>query len=140
MKKEENRNGVSSVGDSSNKMVPHGDIFRIFTNLHDNSFPVAHVNKLLLICHFDSLMGWKGISNASSRWISIFSPSLLISIYRPLCNTICTKKSHTELYWYFNCFSSVPPTVPPMLWIPHQLIGATAGNNITLECFTEAHP
>ncbi|KAL7641874.1 UNVERIFIED_CONTAM: hypothetical protein RMT77_007748 [Armadillidium vulgare] len=43
-----------------------------------------------------------------------------------------------------------PPTVskrilvsvdfPPMLWIPHQLIGANIGSQVTLECFTEAHP
>ncbi|ROT85235.1 lachesin [Penaeus vannamei] len=43
-----------------------------------------------------------------------------------------------------------PPTVskrilvsvdfPPMLWIPHQLIGAAQGQTVVLECFTEAHP
>ncbi|XP_076038503.1 lachesin-like isoform X2 [Oratosquilla oratoria] len=43
-----------------------------------------------------------------------------------------------------------PPTVskrilvsvdfPPMLWIPHQLIGAAQGTQVVLECFTEAHP
>jgi hypothetical protein len=27
-----------------------------------------------------------------------------------------------------------------MLWIPHQLVGAPVGFNVTLECFTEAHP
>lgn len=27
-----------------------------------------------------------------------------------------------------------------MLWIPHQLVGAPIGFNVTLECFTEAHP
>lgn len=30
--------------------------------------------------------------------------------------------------------------VPPMLWIPHQLVGVPLNFNITLECFTEAHP
>ena len=30
--------------------------------------------------------------------------------------------------------------VPPQLRIPHQLIGAPLGFNVTLECFTEAHP
>ncbi|CAL4220700.1 unnamed protein product, partial [Meganyctiphanes norvegica] len=43
-----------------------------------------------------------------------------------------------------------PPTVskrilvsvdfPPMLWIPHQLIGAARGSKVIIECFTEAHP
>ncbi|KAG8229138.1 hypothetical protein J437_LFUL009727 [Ladona fulva] len=30
--------------------------------------------------------------------------------------------------------------IPPMLWIPHQLVGAPLGYSVTLECFTEAHP
>ncbi|CAO1386641.1 unnamed protein product [Diamesa tonsa] len=46
--------------------------------------------------------------------------------------------------------NSVPPSVskrikvsvdfPPMLWIPHQLVGVPLNYNVTLECFTEAHP
>jgi len=28
----------------------------------------------------------------------------------------------------------------PMIWIPNQLIGAAVGNNVTLECITEAMP
>ncbi|XP_012136838.1 lachesin isoform X2 [Megachile rotundata] len=46
--------------------------------------------------------------------------------------------------------NGVPPTVskqikvsvdfPPMLWIPHQLVGAPLGSAVTLECHTEAHP
>ncbi|XP_065084279.1 lachesin [Ochlerotatus camptorhynchus] len=52
----------------------------------------------------------------------------------------------------YLCIASngVPPTVskrikvsvdfPPMLWIPHQLVGVPLSFNITLECFTEAHP
>lgn len=31
-------------------------------------------------------------------------------------------------------------TVPPMLWIPHQLVGVSEGFDVTLECFSEAHP
>lgn len=27
-----------------------------------------------------------------------------------------------------------------MLLIPHQLVGAPEGYNVTIECFTEAHP
>lgn len=30
--------------------------------------------------------------------------------------------------------------VPPMLWIPHQLVGAPLGYSVVLECYTEAHP
>ncbi|KAL9706641.1 hypothetical protein quinque_010159 [Culex quinquefasciatus] len=52
----------------------------------------------------------------------------------------------------YLCIASngVPPTVskrikvsvdfPPMLWIPHQLVGVPLNFNVTLECFTEAHP
>lgn len=27
-----------------------------------------------------------------------------------------------------------------MLWIPHQLVGVSEGFDVTLECFSEAHP
>ncbi|KAF8763405.1 Lachesin like protein [Argiope bruennichi] len=31
-------------------------------------------------------------------------------------------------------------TFPPMIWIPNQLVGASDGQTIALECNTEAHP
>lgn len=41
----------------------------------------------------------------------------------------------------FNVFmKSYRVAVPPMLSIPHQLVSAPIGYNVTLECFTEAHP
>ncbi|KYN02994.1 Lachesin [Cyphomyrmex costatus] len=52
----------------------------------------------------------------------------------------------------YLCIASngIPPTVskqikvsvdfPPMLWIPHQLVGAPLGYSVILECYTEAHP
>ncbi|CAG9816830.1 unnamed protein product [Phaedon cochleariae] len=61
------------------------------------------------------------------------------------------KISRLEMGAYL-CIASngVPPTVskrikvsvdfPPMLWIPHQLVGAPVGYSVTLECFTEAYP
>ena len=42
-------------------------------------------------------------------------------------------------YVFHNCallFSTVPPT----LWISHQLIGASVGQSAELECLTAAHP
>lgn len=30
--------------------------------------------------------------------------------------------------------------VPPMIWIPHQLVGIPLTYNVTLECFVEAFP
>ncbi|KAL1493396.1 hypothetical protein ABEB36_011457 [Hypothenemus hampei] len=62
-----------------------------------------------------------------------------------------TKISRLDMGAYL-CIASngVPPTVskrikvsvdfPPMLWIPHQLVGAPLAYSVTLECFTEAHP
>ncbi|XP_060515834.1 lachesin isoform X2 [Cylas formicarius] len=62
-----------------------------------------------------------------------------------------TKISRLDMGAYL-CIAKngVPPTVskqikvsvdfPPMLWIPHQLVGAPLAYSVTLECFTEAHP
>ncbi|XP_014204982.1 lachesin-like [Copidosoma floridanum] len=62
-----------------------------------------------------------------------------------------TKISRLDMGNYL-CIASngVPPSVskqikvsvdfPPMLWIPHQLVGVPLGYTITLECHTEAHP
>ncbi|CAG2113521.1 unnamed protein product [Medioppia subpectinata] len=39
--------------------------------------------------------------------------------------------------------NGVPPSVsrlPPMIWIPNQLIGASIGGEVTLDCNTEAFP
>lgn len=32
------------------------------------------------------------------------------------------------------------PPVPPVLWIPNQLVGAALGRDVTLDCHTEAYP
>ncbi|XP_071530128.1 lachesin-like isoform X2 [Panulirus ornatus] len=62
-----------------------------------------------------------------------------------------SKVSRMDMGAYL-CIASngYPPTVskrilvsvdfPPMLWIPHQLIGSARGKTVVLECFTEAHP
>uniref|UniRef100_A0A1A9V9M6 Ig-like domain-containing protein n=1 Tax=Glossina austeni TaxID=7395 RepID=A0A1A9V9M6_GLOAU len=62
-----------------------------------------------------------------------------------------TRISRLDMGAYL-CIASngVPPTVskrikvsvdfPPMLTIPHQLVGAPEGFNVTIECLTEAHP
>lgn len=31
-------------------------------------------------------------------------------------------------------------SVPPMIWIQNQLVGAVEGNSLTLECNSEAYP
>lgn len=43
------------------------------------------------------------------------------------------------LFHYQSCLSSIE-TVPPMLSIPNQLEAAYLGQNVTLECQTEAYP
>lgn len=40
----------------------------------------------------------------------------------------------------FVTFSRLLFIVPPQLLIPHQLVSVPHGFNVTLECFTEAHP
>ncbi|XP_017778664.1 PREDICTED: lachesin-like isoform X2 [Nicrophorus vespilloides] len=66
-------------------------------------------------------------------------------------NLELTKISRLDMGAYL-CIASngVPPAVskrikvsvdfPPMLLIPHQLVGAPLAYSVTLECFTEAHP
>lgn len=39
----------------------------------------------------------------------------------------------------FMCFCSLL-AVPPMIWIQNQLVGAMEGQQITLECHSEAYP
>ncbi|XP_076304917.1 lachesin-like [Tachypleus tridentatus] len=62
-----------------------------------------------------------------------------------------TKVSRLHMGAYL-CIASngVPPSVsrrivlqvnfPPMIWIPHQLVGSLVWSNVTLECHTEAFP
>lgn len=49
-----------------------------------------------------------------------------------------------HIFFYFNAhFSSCIRflrLVPPMVWIPQQLVGTPVGYNVTLECFIEAYP
>ena len=42
-----------------------------------------------------------------------------------------------EIYFYFLKFNF---SVPPMFWIPNQLEGAYVGQDVTLECHSEAFP
>lgn len=46
---------------------------------------------------------------------------------------------HIYYVIFFSCrFISI--AVPPMVWIPQQLVGTPVGYNVTLECFIEAYP
>jgi len=40
--------------------------------------------------------------------------------------------------WSFSLYCIV--SVPPMFWIPNQLEGAYMGQDVTLECHSEAFP
>lgn len=47
---------------------------------------------------------------------------------------------HNNLF-YFLCVRAVFfSTVPPMIWIQNQLVGAQEGQSVTLECTSEAYP
>lgn len=40
----------------------------------------------------------------------------------------------------FIIYARVQHTVPPMIWVQNQLVGAYEGQRITLECQSEAYP
>ncbi len=52
----------------------------------------------------------------------------LFLIYKPILNCC-------QFGLIYNFVS-----VPPMIWIPNQLIGASIGGEVTLDCNTEAFP
>ncbi|KAM7351030.1 dpr-interacting protein zeta [Cochliomyia hominivorax] len=107
-------------------------------------------------------------SNISLRCRASGSPKPIIKWKRDDNSRITISKNHIVNEWEgdtleitrisrldmgaYLCIASngVPPTVskrikvsvdfPPMLLIPHQLVGAPEGFNVTIECFTEAHP
>lgn len=107
-------------------------------------------------------------SNISLRCRASGSPTPIIKWKRDDNSKIAINKNYVVNEWEGNtleitrisrldmgaylCIASngVPPTVskrikvsvdfPPMLLIPHQLVGAPEGFNVTIECFTEAHP
>lgn len=107
-------------------------------------------------------------SNISLRCRATGSPTPTVKWKRDDNSKIALNKSTTVNEWEgdvleisrisrldmgaYLCIASngVPPTVskrikvsvdfPPMLLIPHQLVGAPEGYNVTIECFTEAHP
>ncbi|XP_059488830.1 neurotrimin-like isoform X3 [Neocloeon triangulifer] len=107
-------------------------------------------------------------ANVTLTCVATGSPSPSVRWKRDDGNKINLNKSHSVIEYEgevleltrisrldmgaYLCIASngVPPTVskrikvsvdfPPMLWIPHQLVGAPIGFSVTLECFTEAHP
>ncbi|XP_055297159.1 lachesin-like [Sitodiplosis mosellana] len=107
-------------------------------------------------------------SNVSLRCRASGSPTPTVKWKRDSMEKIAINKSLVVSEWdgdtleisrisrldmgSYLCIASnnVPPTVskrikvsvdfPPMLWIPHQLVGAAEGFSVTLECFSEAHP
>lgn len=49
---------------------------------------------------------------------------------------LCTMYNNLiNLFVYLNVL-----TVPPMIWIQNQLVGAQEGQSVTLECMSEAYP
>ncbi|CAG2060934.1 unnamed protein product, partial [Timema podura] len=74
---------------------------------------------------------------------------LAASVEGPVFNITRVNRLHMGAYL---CIASngVPPTVskrimlivhfPPMIWIQNQLVGAHEGQQMTLECHSEAYP
>ncbi|XP_076475383.1 lachesin isoform X2 [Bombus vancouverensis nearcticus] len=107
-------------------------------------------------------------ANVSLTCKATGSPKPAISWKRDDSSKISINKTYSVLEWkgetleitrisrldmgVYLCIATngVPPTVskqikvsvdfPPMLWIPHQLVGAPSDHTVTLECHTEAHP
>ena len=53
----------------------------------------------------------------------------------------CKNTWNTSMkFAYFKIVRFFLFTVPPTLWISHQLIGASVGQSAELECLTAAHP
>lgn len=49
-------------------------------------------------------------------------------------------QSHGEFHFFPFLFFLLYTTVPPMVWIQNQLVGAAIGQRISLECQSEAFP
>lgn len=45
-----------------------------------------------------------------------------------------------KLAWEMRNVMDFVISVPPMIWIQNQLVGAVEGNSLTLECNSEAYP
>lgn len=64
-------------------------------------------------------------------WIVIDQCDKILSFTQHLHKRKCTDQ-------ILSCY--LVSIVPPMVWIPHQLVGIPIGYNVSLECFIEAHP
>lgn len=53
---------------------------------------------------------------------------------------VCVLPLTTSMMKCHNNFPFVLISVPPMIWIQNQLVGAAIGQKVTLECNSEAYP
>ncbi|XP_046403486.1 lachesin-like isoform X2 [Ischnura elegans] len=119
-------------------------------NLSSSDVIVREGANVTLTCHAS------GSPPPSVRWKRDDGSNIAINKSHTLTEFVgevleLTRISRLDMGAYL-CIASngVPPTVskrikvsvdfPPMLWIPHQLVGAPLAYSVTLECFTEAHP
>lgn len=107
-------------------------ICRLICVLHQMAFRRVCRNALksasiVSIVHADDLFGT--IPNTSNQH-SFFPAIFPFSAYSMLC-CMCAPTMFFFVRWL---------AVPPMVWIPQQLVGTPVGYNVTLECFIEAYP
>lgn len=57
-----------------------------------------------------------------------YFPSILFNVH-----AFFSRRAFRSFFWGAMA-------VPPMVWIPQQLVGTPVGYNVTLECFIEAYP
>lgn len=97
-------------------------------------------------------MLWNGVCRNIGRWlvsrtIVVYTDSRRLFFLAFVCYTsffICANSSWNCVWFasvllsfdsFFICY-----TVPPMMMIQNQLVGAAIGQNVTLECTSEAFP
>nr|CAD7259393.1 unnamed protein product [Timema shepardi] len=108
------------ISHDCSKGNPISDAKRLSSNPSLPPFPCGSRNEVLKPTLHQNRKRRRGREDAP--WRSIRYP-------RPIYEYIVLKR-------IYSLFAAVPP----MLWIPHQLVGAPLGYGVTLECFTEAHP
>lgn len=137
--------GRRNIGNSKNFTFRYGSLFMHCDKWHsakcvetDQSQCWLWVRELFVGFHF---------IRHSFFFIFLFAQFVLF-FYSSVCITYITYLSMNVddidtfrlLFFLSFRFPSFHVLVPPMVWIPHQLVGIPLGYNVTLECFIEAHP
>lgn len=101
--------------------------------------PNALKSALIVSMHVDDLFGTIPNTFLTEKNISLSLFFSRFSLVHDLLLPVFTLNfSKCPLYAFIFFLSRL--AVPPMVWIPQQLVGTPVGYNVTLECFIEAYP